>query len=102
MPFKESVIHYKQKQKLCSLPGHQLHKNIVIVFGSYKRRKKDKSKFVTTFIRNDVKLSLYTNIPQLAGKIFATQCSFIHHLKQNCNKTSCKVLSANLRQLQLH
>ena len=66
-----------------------------------KGQKEDKNEFVTKSVGIIVTIILYFEIISLiASKTFATQCFFTDHLNQETlNKTTCRKLSRNLRQL---
>ena len=65
------------------LSDDQLPKKLILVFASYKRKKRG-LKFNLKLKLNESKLQFisYKNIFPIASKIVATQCSFTGHLKR--------------------
>ena len=68
-----------------------------------KVQKRDESELVTKLVGvivTNIFIQLFFQIP---CKIFATQCLFNDHLKRKTvNKTTCRIPSANPRQLCKH
>ena len=70
---------------------------------SAKGQNRDKSEFVTKFAGIIVTIISYKNFSQITCKNFAKQCFFTDHLKhKTVNRTTCRMHSANLRQLRAH
>ena len=62
--------------------------------------KKNKSEFVTKLVGIIVTIILHKNVSRIANKIFATQRFCTDYLKhKNINKTTCRMPSANPRNL---
>ena len=86
------------------LPDHQLAENLILLFGLYKRTKKDKSKFVSKFVEIiDTNIFMQKSFSNFLWS-FCSQCfNNDHHLKhKTVNKTTCRTPSANPCQLCAH
>ena len=90
-----------KKQKYFSLLATNLLKTWFLFLICKKGQKEDKNEFVTKSVGIIVMIILYfKNISLIASKTFATQCFFTDHWNQETlNKTTCRTLSRNLRQL---
>ena len=90
-----------KKQKYFSSRATNLLKTWFLFLIYKKGQKEDKNEFVTKSVGIIVTIILYfKNISLIASKTFATQCFFTDHLNQETlNKTTCRTLSRNLRQL---
>ena len=90
-----------KKQKYYSLPDHQLAENLILVLICKKGQKVHKKDFVTKSVGIIVTIIfMCKNMSQIAGKSFATKCFFTDHWNhKTVNKTTCRTLLADLRQL---
>ena len=87
-----------KRQKYFLLPDHQHAENLILVFGFYKRKNKDKREFVTKYAEIICNYVHEKNISQIAGKTFVTQCFHTDRLTfKSCNKITRRALSANPR-----
>ena len=91
-----SACFYKQKTNIFRYQTSHFLKIRFFFLVHKKEWKRGKIQFVTKFIGINV-----TIVPQIASKIFATQCSFTDPLKDKfVNKTTCRIPSTNYPQLE--
>ena len=70
----------------------------LLTLSEYRNKASLKMTYLSLFLQDSINLQLisYRNVPQIANKTVATQCTFIDHLKHKIVKTpNCRMPSSN-------